>query len=199
MTEETGLIDLGPAARRVTALLDGVSDDQLRAPTPCGTYSVGDLLDHIMGLTLGMRYAAEKTTAAAGSSEPAPGQGSADRLDADWRGELPTRLDAMAAAWRGPTAWQGSTQAGGVTLPAEMMGVVALDELVIHGWDLARATGQPYDCDPRSAEAIIGWLSAFPDAERPKEVFGPAVTVPDDASPLDRAVGLSGRDPAWTA
>lgn len=105
----------------------------------------------------------------------------------------------MAAAWRDPTAWQGSTQAGGVTLPAEMMGVVALDELVIHGWDLARATGQPYDCDPRSAEAIIGWLSAFPDAERPKEAFGPAVTVPDDASPLDRAVGLSGRDPAWTA
>ena len=120
-------------------------------------------------------------------------------MDPDWRHELPRRLEAMVTAWRDPAAWQGSTLAGGVTLPADVMGVVALDELVVHGWDLARATGQPFDCDPGSAEAIIGWLSAFPDEVRDGEVFGPTVTVPQDASSLDRAVALSGRDPAWTA
>ncbi|MFI0820698.1 TIGR03086 family metal-binding protein [Streptomyces sp. NPDC021098] len=196
MTDQTARIDLGPAARRVTALLSGVSDDQLGAPTPCGTYSVGDLLDHFMGLAIGMRQAAEKNTDQ--EAGPAPGQGQAARLDPDWRQELPRRLDAMADAWRDPAAWQGSTQAGGVTLPAEVMGVVALDELVVHGWDLARATGQPFDCDPRSTEAIIGWLAAFPDDVRDGRAFGPAVTVPQDASSLDRAVALSGRDPAWT-
>ncbi|WP_063730859.1 TIGR03086 family metal-binding protein [Streptomyces sp. RTd22] len=193
MTDQTARIDLGPAADRVTALLSGVSDDQLGAPTPCSAYSVGDLLDHFMGLATGMRQAAEKQ---AGEN---PGLGQAESLDPDWRHELPRRLEAMAAAWRDPAAWQGSTEAGGVTLPAEAMGVVALDELVIHGWDLARATGQPYDCDPGSAEAIIGWLSSFPDEERPKEIFGSVVAVPEGASALDRAVALSGRDPAWTA
>ena len=157
---------------------------------------MGDLLDHFMGLTIGMRQAAEKTTGQ--EAGPAPGQGQADRLDPDWRHELPRRLEAMVTAWRDPAAWQGSTLAGGVTLPADVMGVVALDELVVHGWDLARATGQPFDCDPGSAEAIIGWLSAFPDEVRDGKVFGPTVTVPQDASSLDRAVALSGRDPAWT-
>ncbi|GAA1726409.1 TIGR03086 family metal-binding protein [Streptomyces yatensis] len=197
--EQTTMIDFGPTAQRVTALLSGVSDEQLGAPTPCGTYSVGDLLDHFMGLAIGMRQAAEKTTAAAGPDDPAPGEGAADRLDPEWRQELPRRLEAMAAAWREPSAWQGTTVAGGVTMPAQMMGVVALDELLIHGWDLARATGQPYDCDARSAEAVIGWLSAVPDEERPQELFGPRIPVPADAPPLDRAIALSGRDPGWRA
>ncbi|GAA0939108.1 MULTISPECIES: TIGR03086 family metal-binding protein [Streptomyces violaceusniger group] len=194
--EQTTVIDFGPTAQRVTALLSGITDEQLSAPTPCGAYSVADLLDHFMGLALAMRHAAEKTTEAAG---PAPGQGSADRLDPDWRQELPRRLDALAVAWREPSAWLGTAEAGGVTMPAQMMGIVALDELVIHGWDLARATGQPYDCDPGSVETIIGWLSAVPDEERPKELFGPMVPVPADAPPLDRAIALSGRDPGWRA
>ncbi|MFD7504823.1 TIGR03086 family metal-binding protein [Streptomyces sp. NPDC059850] len=192
MTDQTSRMDLGPAAARVTALLSGVSDDQLGSPTPCPAYSVGDLLDHFMGLAIGMRQAAEK---APGED---PGQGRAGRLASDWREELPRRLDAMAAAWRDPAAWQGTTQAGGVTLPAEVMGIVALDELVIHGWDLARATGQPYDCAPGCAEAIAGWLSAFPDEEQRGEAFGAVVPVPKDAPALDRAIGLSGRDPAWS-
>jgi hypothetical protein len=36
------------------------------------------------------------------------------------------------------------TQVGGVTLPGEIAGQVALDEVVLHAWDLAHATGQPY-------------------------------------------------------
>jgi len=191
-TDQTGRIDLGPAVDRVTALFSGVSDEQLGAPTPCPAYSVGDLLDHFMGLAIGMRWAAEK------HSGPNPGPGQAERLDPGWRHELPRRLEALAAAWRDPAAWQGSTEAGGVTLPAEVMGVVALDELVIHGWDLARATGQPYDCAPGCAEAIAGWLSSFPDEQRQGGIFGAVVAVPEGASALDRAVGLSGRDPGWS-
>ncbi|MFF7652737.1 TIGR03086 family metal-binding protein [Streptomyces sp. NPDC007983] len=196
-TDQTGRIDLGPAAQRVTALLSGVSDDQLGAPTPCGDYSVGELLDHFMGFTIGMRDAARKTTGGP-DPQPRPGQGAAEGLDPGWRRELPRRLDDLAAAWRDPAAWQGTTQAGGVTMAADAIGLFALDELVIHGWDLARATGQPFDCDRPSAEAVVGLLSAFPEEARGSG-FGPVVTVPEDASALDRAVGLSGRDPAWRA
>ncbi|GDY46193.1 hypothetical protein SANT12839_070750 [Streptomyces antimycoticus] len=73
--DQTTMIDFAPTVHRVTALLSGVSDGQLSAPTPCGTYSVGDLLDHFMRLAIGMRHAAEKTTATAGPDDPAPGRG----------------------------------------------------------------------------------------------------------------------------
>jgi uncharacterized protein (TIGR03086 family) len=93
------------------------------------------------------------------------------------------------------------TRAGGFELPGEFAGIVALDELVIHGWDVARASGQPYDCDPGSVEAVMGFVTQFsgPGQEEAREgMFGPVVPVPDDAPLLDRVIGLTGRDPAWS-
>jgi len=49
--------DLEPAARRLAALLDGVPDSALPAPTPCADSSVATLLDHIMGLSEGLALA----------------------------------------------------------------------------------------------------------------------------------------------
>jgi uncharacterized protein (TIGR03086 family) len=86
--------------------------------------------------------------------------------------------------------------------PAEMVGVTAADELVVHGWDVARATGQPYDPEPELLDAARAFLEAFatPDAPAGPDVpFGPAQFLPDSAPPLDRLVALAGRDPAWSA
>ena len=69
----------------------------------------------------------------------------------------------LVAAWKDPVGLAGRRSAGGVTLPAAIMGVVAVDELVIHGWDLARATAQSFTCDAANAEAIIAMLSQSPD------------------------------------
>jgi uncharacterized protein (TIGR03086 family) len=183
--------DLEPAARTVVTLLDGVPDSALAAPTPCGDTSVAGLLDHLMGLSEGLRAAAAK--------EPDHGapKASADNLDPQWRTVLPTRLDALVAAWRDPAAGEGLTSAGGVQMPAADIAVVTLDELVLHGWDLARATGQSYDPHPGDVTAILGFLEAFGSAEGTPGLFGPAVSVPADAPPFDRALGLSGRDPGW--
>jgi uncharacterized protein (TIGR03086 family) len=88
-----------------------------------------------------------------------------------------------------------------VDLPGEEAGLVALDELVIHGWDVARASGQPYDCDPASLEAVHGFVAQFsgPGMEEQRAgLFGPVVDVPDDAPLLDRVIGLTGRDPGWS-
>jgi uncharacterized protein (TIGR03086 family) len=194
----TTILDLGPAARRVTALLDGIDDRQLTARTPCELYTVGDLLDHMMGLTIAFRDAADKRTGPTTSAPPAP---SAANLDTDWRHRLPEQLDELAAAWRNPAAWEGDTQAGGVTMPAAVMATVALDELVLHGWDLARATGQPYECDAASTEAVFGFTSLMSEPEHQagrEGLFGPVVRVPTDAPLFDRALAFSGRDPAWT-
>jgi uncharacterized protein (TIGR03086 family) len=191
------VLDLHPATREVARLLEGVTDDHLPAPSPSDC-DVATLLDHLMGLTLAFAWAADKSTPPGSSRPPSS---SAANLDPDWRRALPGRLDVLADAWSKPSAWEGMTEAGGVTMPAEVTGVVALDEVVLHGWDLARATGQEFRCDPANAEAVLGFTerSAQPEqAAMRTGLFGPVVPVAADASTLDRALGFAGRDPAWT-
>jgi uncharacterized protein (TIGR03086 family) len=192
------LVDLEPATRRLADLISRVPDELLDGPTPCPGYTLGDLLDHVGGLALAFTAAATKATGENGSQGPS---GDASRLGDDWRTRIPRDLAALAEAWRDPAAWTGMTEAGGVELPGEVAGVVALDELVIHGWDVARASGQPYDCDPRLLEVVHSFVAQFsgPGQEAQREgLFGPVIEVQDDAPLLDRVIGLSGRDPAWS-
>ncbi len=190
----TTMIDLEPQARHVRALLDGVSDGQLGLPTPSESYTVADLLAHMVGLTAAFRDAARKETGPATGTPPQEGT---PRLPADWRNRLARQLDELAAAWRSEDAWEGETQAGGVTLPGAVAGTVAVNELVLHGWDLARATGQPYSGDPGSLRVSVEMLSDPAALEQRDAIFGPVVEVPPDAPLLDRAVGLGGRRPDW--
>lgn len=195
MPEHT--VDLSAAAEQVAGLIEGIGEEDLTRPTPCEEYTVGDILDHMMGLTLAFRVAAEKADDPMARSAPAP---DAANLEPRWRSELPRRLDALVAAWREPAAWEGQTTAGGVTMPAEVMGLVALDELVVHGWDLARATGQRYGLDATTGDAVLVFLEQSAQESGGKGtpgLFGPVVPVPPTASALDRAVALAGRDPAW--
>ncbi len=190
-------VDLAPAARRLAHLVGSVPDELLAGPTPCPEYTVGDLVDHVGGLALAFTMAARKTDAGNGSPGPS---GDASRLGDDWRARIPEDLDVLAEAWREPAAWTGATEAGGVELPGEVAGLVALNELVVHGWDLARATGQTYDCDSSSLEAVHAFLTSFaaPDSQDPNEgPFGPVVEVGEDAVLLAQVIGLSGRDPVW--
>ena len=192
-------VDLEPATRRMAALVRGVPEELLDGPTPCPEYTLGDLLDHVGGLSLAFTAAATKTAGDAASSQGPSGD--ASRLGDDWRTRIPRDLAALAEAWREPVAWSGMTQAGGVELPGEVAGVVALDELVIHGWDVARASGQAYDCDVRLLEVVHDFVAQFtgPGQEASRgTLFGPVVEVADDAPLLDRVIGLTGRDPAWS-
>lgn len=196
----TVIVDLDPAARQLAQLLTGVSDDQLPAPTPCAEYTVADLLQHISGLTIAFRNAATKTPQPA-AGQASPGADSGVGLHPQWRSRIPRQIDDLVAAWRAPAAWEGTAQAGGVTLPAAMIGRAALNELVMHGWDLARGTGQPFGCDPASAAACYEMVQAATASAdgAPEGLFGPAVEVAPDAPLFDRLLGLGGRDPGWHA
>jgi uncharacterized protein (TIGR03086 family) len=188
------MINLTESCRRTTEVLNNVKDDQLDAATPCAGMSLRDLVAHIGGLSLAFAAAAGKDLGPLTDTPPAEGGGP----EPDWRTAYPANLAALAKAWQQPDAWTGMTRAGGIDLPGDVAGSVALAEVVIHGWDVARATDQPYDVDPTVAQACLTHLAQF-DTSGTEGLFGPAVAVSDDAPALDRIVGLSGRDPGWPA
>ena len=78
-------------------------------------------------------------------------------------------------------------------------GIVALTEVVIHGWDVAVATGQDYDVDPATLRAVLAHVSRSIAAEAGRGPVRARGAVADDAPALDRVIALSGRDPACAA
>ncbi|MFF0586514.1 TIGR03086 family metal-binding protein [Streptomyces sp. NPDC003781] len=196
MTAEPTTLDLGPQTRILARLADGVREDRLADPTPCPGLAVRHLLGHLTHLAVAFRDAARKDLGPTTDTSP---EASVPDIGPGWREQLAAALGELAEAWREPAAWTGTTRAGGIDLPGEAAGAVVADELVIHGWDLARATGQEYAPDPAALQAAYGLLfAAAQEADRDQGMFGPVVAVPDDAPLLERAVGLSGRDPGWT-
>jgi uncharacterized protein (TIGR03086 family) len=190
-------LDFGPATQRMAQLIAAVPADRLDARTPCDDYSLGDLIDHVGGLTVAFTRAATKDLGEAGS----PPLGDASRLGDDWKARITADLDRLAEAWRGPDAWTGMTRAGGIDMPGDVAAFVAIDELLVHGWDVAKASGQPFDADADSITAALSFVEQFSgpdDAESRGDAFGPVIHVPDDAPRLDRLIGLTGRDPGWS-
>ncbi|WP_406204718.1 TIGR03086 family metal-binding protein [Streptomyces sp. NBC_01017] len=192
MTDMT--LDLGPQTRVVARLAEAVTDEQLSAPTPCPEMAVRNLLGHLLGLSVAFRDAGRKDLGATTDTSP---EAVEPDIGPGWREELPKVLDELSEVWRDPEAWTGMTRAGGIDLPGAVAAAVAVDELVIHAWDLARATGQEYAPDPAALQASHDFLLASVDDPSRGSIFGPVVPVPAGAPLLDRAVGLSGRDPGW--
>ncbi|MEU9784425.1 TIGR03086 family metal-binding protein [Streptomyces phaeochromogenes] len=190
------ILDLGPQALIVARLAEEVGEEQLDAVTPCPEYAVRHLLGHLAGLSTAFRDAGRKDLGATTDTDPTS---RLPDVTPGWRAELPKVLGELAEAWRDPAAWTGETRAGGVDLPGEIAGIVAADELVVHGWDLARATGQSYAPDAAALNAAYQMLAPSVDDPSRGTIFGPVVPVPEGAPLLDRVIGLSGRDPGWGA
>jgi len=181
------VIDLTPAARALTPLVTAVDARGLDAPTPCAGWSVADLLDHLDVVAGGF------TALARGDDDAGPGTGP---WDAARRAALASRIDAMAAAWADPTAWEGTAGAPGPELPRPTWGRIGLTELVVHTWDLARALDRPVPGMPdETLAACHDHVVVFvPQAPLP-ELWGDPVTPKPDAGLLDRIVAVTGRTP----
>lgn len=179
------------AAGTFTEILAGIPDDALGAPTPCEGYDVAGLLGHLVHRGPQLVGAAAKREVPAGEDAPAD--------PATWRATLVPLVDELAVAWSRPEAWEGTTRiAGPMEMPAPTVGGIVVAEMVVHGWDLARATGQEPSWPDALLDATLQDMSAMAPMGRQMGAFGPEVTVPDDAPVLDRLLGVVGRDPAWT-
>ena len=101
----------------------------------------------------------------------------------------------MTGTQRRPVLSRRRELAGG---SARSLLMTVLGEFVLHGWDLARASGQELRCAPEVAVAVYESAVAVGEQARSMGVYGPVVEVGADASPLERALGASGRDPGWS-
>jgi uncharacterized protein (TIGR03086 family) len=175
---------VGLAVPPTVAVVRGIKPDLFDAPTPCAGWTVRDLIDHLLEWA--------PVLAAAGRKVPVtPGPAT---------GDLEPLYDDLVAAWSDPVAWQGTTRMGGPNeFPAAMIGGMVLAEVMLHGWDLARATGQDIGWDGELVDIVHREVAATADFGREMGVYGPAVPVPDTAPALVRTLGLAGRDPHWTA
>ena len=80
-----------------------------------------------------------------------------------------------------------------------MWGKVALTEMVVHGWDIAEATGLPFSLPEETLRACLDHVTQFiPNAPIP-QLWGPEHEVSDDARFIDRIVAITGRDLRWAA
>jgi uncharacterized protein (TIGR03086 family) len=189
-------VDLTHPAEQLATLVRGVRDDQLDDPTPCERLTVTMLVAHVAGLATAFTDAATKAADPATSTPPDP---TSAVLPPDWRESIPAQLRALVAAWATPQAWEGEATAGGVTMPATDMGFVVNNELVLHGWDLAAATDQPYEVAEPNLDA--SWVMVFNTPDEPAAragLFGPRLPVADSAPLMDRVLAGAGRDPYWS-
>ncbi|OLF16547.1 TIGR03086 family metal-binding protein [Actinophytocola xanthii] len=187
---------MAKAAAAAVEVARNVKPDQLEDPTPCPDWDVRALVNHLMFWSaFRSELAARKQPVPA--DDPVTEETDFTR-DPHWAATLESRLERVTAAWGEPGATEGQTGLAGGSMPAGLIGTMMVGELVVHGWDLARATGQRLEVDDAVAEAVNGMVSTMAPQGREMGVFGAEVAVPAEASPLDRVLGMSGRDPAWT-
>jgi uncharacterized protein (TIGR03086 family) len=166
---------LADALERAGRLIAGVRDDQWHNPTPCTEWDVRAVVDH---LTKGNALFAR----ALGAGEVAPD---------DYR-EVSA---ALLEAFRKPGAIDGTVTVPFGTVPGEFALHLRLTELLMHGWDIARATGQRTDFPDELVEQEMQFgrraLGMIPPDRSP---FQPSQPAPDDAPGIDRLAALLGRD-----
>uniref|UniRef100_A0AAU3H346 TIGR03086 family metal-binding protein n=1 Tax=Streptomyces sp. NBC_01401 TaxID=2903854 RepID=A0AAU3H346_9ACTN len=190
------MIDLQPACRRMTDVLAGVSSDQLTHATPCTDYTVGDLINHVDEVSRGFAALARKERASTGNSDSADDAGNgAMPLGRDWCEPVTAHVLALGESWTDPAAWRGSTDAAGVELSNQVWGRIALTEMVVHGWDLATATGLPFELPETTLRACLDHVTEFVPRAPVPALWGPTVVVPYDAPLLDRIIAITGRPP----
>jgi len=189
--EATGLLETVLAD--LAAVTGGITPGQLHDPTPCAGYDVAQLREHIVGWL---------ETFAAGFADPA-GQAPRASLDgyqapADAAGAVRSAAATLIHALRAGAA-RRPLLLGSSAMPGELALGMIVWEYQVHGWDLARATGQDWSPPPAAAEQSLAFAPAMltPGYQGEGKAFGPPVPVPAGAPAFARLLGLSGRDPGW--
>ena len=176
-TNATQSIDvLSRALDQTATLLSAIPPEKLGGATPCREWDVAGLVAHVVA---GPRNFILMATGGKPdwSAEPP--------LPADWTAEFRSAADDLLRVWR---------EAGDAASPQSVDWQTA--EFAVHGWDLARATGQSTaDLDTEVAQRGLDFMSGALTPERRGPAFGPEVKLAEDAPVYDRLAAFAGRDP----
>ena len=180
------------AAPLLKSVAEGVTATQLDDPTPCSNLNVKQLSNHIAGFWGMTAMAARKQSLEGGDPNM-------DLVGDNPGAVIPGMVDGGVAAWQDDGSTDGSTQFGTSELDAAFAAQITLFEEVIHGWDLAAATGQTMDVPSDVGDAVlkVAQMLCSPEQRGEGKPFGADVGVAANASSFERALGLSGRDPGW--
>ena len=180
------------ACASTDGMLEGVSSQHYDLATPCEDWNTRALLNHVLGtLALGASLLSdiEPTVRMAPGSLP----------DADLAGEDPLKayrvgVEGLLAAAGGDTLSRPhSTPLG--DMPGSVLGGFTTLDIAVHGWDLAKATGQPAELDDDLADEVLAFArQTLTDTTRAPRI-GPEVAAGPRASATDRLVAFLGRRP----
>jgi uncharacterized protein (TIGR03086 family) len=173
-------------ARNVIA---NVKPDQLSDPTPCATWQVRDIINHVIGNSY--------SSAAMVQPDSYDDPGETDYASGDYVAAYDEGIRRAVAAFNSPGAMDQTLQLHFGPLPCTAwLGIVTTDAFT-HAWDIAKATGQPTDLDPELAEQVLAGARQFiqpafrgPDGERP---FGAEAQAPGNAAAADQLAAFLGR------
>jgi uncharacterized protein (TIGR03086 family) len=173
---------LASAFDKTERIMARVSPDQAQLPTPCGEFDVARLVDHLVGWA--KSFEARLT---GGTFEGDPN---------DYRAGADPAADFHDAA----AAITGAYRDGGDSAEQLPVGVLLM-ECIVHGWDLATATGQPTDITPAEADRALemGQQMLKPEYRGPGQPFGYEAQVSDSAGSVEKLVAFLGRSPDWPA
>lgn len=185
------------AVQGSVAVVSAVTDGDLARATPCGDWTLGELLAHMTVQHDGFAAAAAGRGADADVWKIRPAA-------ADPVAEYATAADRVLAAFSEPGVLERKFALPEITSAMTFPGLQAISfhlvDYVVHGWDVARALGVPYQIDDDLAAVALQVAELVPAGERrllPGTAFAPVLTVPPDAGTLDRTLLILGRSPAW--
>lgn len=181
---------IGRALHMTGRIVHGIRDDQWDNPTPCTDWTVWDVLNHTVG---GLRiFTAQLTRTAAGADHDS------DWLGTDAAGSYDQAAHADRVAWSDPTALDRTITISLGALPARAAAAIHLTEIVVHGLDLAVATGQTGLIDDELCRALLALMLDLGGMEpyRQPGIFGPAVEAPRSATPHTTLMTYLGRSVA---
>jgi len=199
------MTDTSPAGPQLVAVLGQLSDllgrvepEQYSSPTPCPDFDVAVLRSHILAWAQFFVIAFEHPDGSGDrpdvDSYVAPADpGEAAGVLRELSGRLQATIDAGVAD-------QQVTLFGG-PMPASMTLGMCLGEYLVHGHDLAQATGLPWNPPADAVAAALAFMPSMltDDYRGPDKSFGYPVEVAESASDLDKLVAFTGRDPSWKA
>ena len=181
---------LRQAFASTSGVLAGVSAGDLDKPTPCASWNVRDVVNHLVGGTTFFAVTAESGVS------PTPSQG-ADYAGGDFKAAYDTGAERALRAFSADGAMDKVMKLPYADLPGSLFVFIAAIDTFTHGWDLARATGQSTDLNPALAAQLLDAAAFIPDEMRGSDgqaPFGPKVHVPDAAPAADQLAGFMGRE-----